>query len=113
MERNVFIADPTTAGFDQLEFGYYVAIIQEFKSGPIAGFRFDSYNPNSDFLDRQAGKLIPITETVSTYAPLVGFQVPHRARLVLEYDVIRDALARNTAGVPTHKANNTFTVRLQ
>ena len=113
MDRNVFIADPITAGFDQREFGYYVAIIQEFKSGPIAGFRFDSYNPNSDFLDRQAGKLIPVTETVSTYAPLIGFQIPHRARLVLEYDVIRDALARNTAGVPTDKANNTFTVRLQ
>jgi hypothetical protein len=113
MDRNVFIADPITAGFDQREFGYYVALIQEFKSGPIVGFRYDSYNPNSDFLDRQAGTLVPTTETVSTYAPLVGFQVPHRARLVLEYDVIRDAMARNTAGVPTDKANNIWTLRLQ
>jgi hypothetical protein len=113
MDRNVFIADPVTAGFAQREFGWYVALIQEFKQGPLAGFRVDSFNPNSDFLDRQAGKLIPTTETVTTYAPLVGFQIPHRARLILEYDVIRDAMARNTAGVPTDKANNIWTLRLQ
>jgi hypothetical protein len=113
MDRNVFVADPVTAGFAQREFGWYIALIQEFKQGPLAGFRVDSFNPNSDFLDRQAGKLIPTTETVTTYAPLVGFQIPHRARLILEYDVIRDAMARNTAGVPTDKANNIWTLRLQ
>jgi Phosphate-selective porin O and P len=113
MDRNVFIADPITASFDQREFGYYVAVIHEFKQGPIVGFRFDSFNPNSDFLNRQAGKLVPTSETVTTYAPLVGFQVPHRARLIAEYDVIRDAMAINSAGVPTDKANNIFTVRLQ
>ena len=47
------------------------------------------------------------------YAPLIGFQVQHRARLVAEYDVIRDAMAINSAGVPTDKKNNIFTVRLQ
>ena len=56
---------------------------------------------------------MPITETVTTYSPLVGFQVPHRARLVLEYDVIHDAMARDSAGVPTDKRNNIVTVRLQ
>jgi hypothetical protein len=113
MDRNVFIADPVTTGFDQREFGYYISLIQEFRFGGIAGFRYDSFNPNSDFLDRQAGKLVPTTETVSTYSPLIGFQVPHRARLILEYDVIRDAMARNSAGVPTDRANNTWTLRLQ
>jgi phosphate-selective porin len=113
MDRNVFIADPITAGFAQREFGWYVLVSQEFKQGPIAAFRIDSYNPNSDFLDRQAGVLIPTTETVTTYSPLIGFQVPHRARVVLEYDVIRDAMARNTAGVPTDKANNIWTLRFQ
>jgi hypothetical protein len=113
MDRNVFVADPITASFDQREFGYYIALIHEFKQGPIAGFRFDSYDPNSDFLNRKAGKLVPTSETVTTYAPLVGFQVPHRARLVAEYDVIRDAMAINSVGVPTDKKNNIFTVRLQ
>lgn len=113
MDRNVFVADPITASFDQREFGWYVALYQEFKQGPIAGIRIDSYNPNSDFLNRQAGKLVPTSETVTTYAPLIGFQVPHRARLVAEYDVIRDAMAINTSGVPTDKKNNIFTIRLQ
>ena len=113
MDRNVFIADPVTTGFDQREFGYYVAFIQEFRQGLIVGFRFDSYNPNSDFLDRQQGTLVPSTETVQTYAPLIGFQVPHRARIVAEYDVIRDAMGRDASGVPIDKSNNTFTLRLQ
>ncbi len=113
MDRNVFVADPITASFDQREFGWYIALYQEFKQGPIAGFRIDSYNPNSDFLNLQKGKLVPTSETVTTYAPLIGFQVQHRARLVAEYDVIRDAMAINSAGVPTDKKNNIFTVRLQ
>ncbi len=113
MDRNVFIADPVTTSLDQRELGYYLSIVQEFPHGAIAGFRFDSYNPNSDFLDSQAGKLIPTSETVNTFSPLIGFQVPHRARLVLEYDVIRDAMARDGAGVPTDKKNNTWTLRMQ
>ncbi|HEY3255373.1 MAG TPA: hypothetical protein VGJ91_15550 [Polyangiaceae bacterium] len=113
MDRNVFIADPVTAGVDQRELGYYIAVVQEFPQGPIAGLRFDSYNPNSDFLDSQAGKLIPTSQTVRTFSPLVGFQVPHRARLVFQYDFVHDALARDAAGVPTDKKNNTWTLRLQ
>ena len=113
MDRNLFVADPVTLSVDQREVGYYVALVQEFRGGPIAGFRFDSYNPNSDFLDSRAGKLVPTSQTVRTFSPLIGFQVPHRARLVLEYDIVRDALARNTAGVPTDRKNNVWTLRLQ
>jgi len=113
MDRNVFVADPVTTSVDQRELGYYVALVQEFRGGPIAGFRFDSYNPNSDFLDSQAGKLIPTSQTVRTFSPLVGFQVPHRARLVFQYDFVHDALARDAAGVPTDKKNNVWTLRLQ
>ena len=113
MDRNVFVADPVTTSVDQREVGYYIALVQEFRGGPIAGFRFDSYNPNSDFLDSRAGKLVPTSQTIKTFSPLVGFQVPHRARLVLEYDIIRDALARNAAGVPTDRKNNVWTLRLQ
>ncbi len=113
MDRNVFVADPTTNGFDEREFGYYIALYHEFKQGPIAGFRYDAYNPNSDFLDSRRGTLIPTSETINTYSPLVGFQVPHRARLVAQYDIIRDAAARNTAGVPVDRKNNVWTIRLQ
>src|SRR6188768_97010 len=113
MDRNLFIADPVTTSLDQRELGYYIAVVQEFRGGPIAGLRFDSYNPNSDFLDSQAGKLVPTSQTERTFSPVVGFQVPHRARLVFQYDFIHDALARDEAGVPTDKKNNTWTLRLQ
>jgi hypothetical protein len=113
MDRNTFIADPVTTGIDAREFGWYLSLYQEFKQGPIAGFRVDQYNPNADFADSRAGKVIPLTETITTYAPLIGFQVPHKARLVAEWDIIRDSLARNTAGVPVDRKNNIFTIRLQ
>jgi len=114
MDRNVFIADPITTGYDERELGGYVSLIEEFAFGMIAGFRYDTYNPDSDFLDSsRLGKFIPSSETVTTYAPLLGFQFPHHARLVAEYDFIQDALARDAEGVPTDKKNNIFTVRLQ
>ena len=113
MDRNVFIADPTSGGFDLREVGYYISLYHEFKSGPIAGFRFDQYNPNSDFIDTRRGNPVPQTETVTTYSPLLGFQVAHQARLVAEYDIIRDSMARNSLGVPVDKKNNVVTLRLQ
>ena len=113
MDRNVFIADPTTSGFDVRELGYYISAYHEFSAGPIVGFRFDQYNPNSDFIDSRRGKTVPQTETVTTYAPLLGFQVPHKARLVAEYDIVRDSMARTEAGVPADRKNNIITVRLE
>ena len=113
MDRNVFIADPVTTSVDKRELGYYVAVVQQFPGGPIAGLRFDSYNPNSDFLDSQAGKLIPTSQTVRTISPVIGFQIPQRARLTFQYDFIHDALARDAAAVPTDKKNNIWTLRLQ
>lgn len=113
MDRNVFIADPTTSGFDARELGYYLSAYQEFNWGGIAGFRFDQYNPNSDFIDSRFGKSVPQTETVTTYSPLIGFQIQHKSRLVAEYDIVRDSMARDALGVPTDKKNNFWTIRLQ
>jgi hypothetical protein len=113
MDRNLFVADPITTGLDDRELGWYVAVYHECKQGPIAGFRLDQYNPNSDLADARAGKLLPLTETVTTYAPLVGFQVQHKARLVAEWDIISDSMARNALGVPVDKKNNVVTIRLQ
>lgn len=114
MGRNVFVADPITTSIDERELGYYALLVQEFGFGGIAGFRFDTYNPDADFLDdSRKGKLIPSNETVTTYAPLLGYQVPHHVRVVAEYDVIRDAFARDAQGVPTDKKNNVGILRLQ
>ena len=119
MDRNVFIADPVTAGYDIREFGYYAEIYQEFKLAriapvePILGFRYDFYDPDSDVLEKRSGHTLPLTESVSTFAPLVGVQIAHRARLVGEWDIIGDSMARNTVGVPIDRKNNIVTIRLQ
>jgi hypothetical protein len=126
MDRGLFIADPVTLGHTERELGYYVALYQEFGHGsrggydlgsvtlgPIAGVRYDLYNPNSDFLESTAGKIVPRTQTIRTISPLVGLQVPHRARFIVEYDIVHDELARNTVGVPTDRKNNVWTFRFQ
>lgn len=113
MDRNTFIADPVTTGIDARELGWYISLYQEFKQGVIAGVRVDQYDPNADFADSRGGKLIPLTQTITTYSPLVGFQVAHKARLVGQWDIIRDSLARDVAGVPVDRKNNIVTIRLQ
>jgi hypothetical protein len=126
MDRNLYVADPVTLGHDQRELGYYVALYHEFGDGkrggydlggvvlgPIVGVRYDVYNPNSDLLGSSGGKIVPQTETVTTWAPLIGLQVPHRARLLAEWDIVKDELALSSSGVPTDKKNNVVTVRFQ
>ncbi|HTA89564.1 MAG TPA: hypothetical protein VK745_08310 [Polyangiaceae bacterium] len=119
MDRNVFIADPVTAGYNVREFGYYAQLYQEFRLAaiapiePIAGFRYDFYDPDSDVLEKRSGQTLPLTESVTTYAPLIGIQIQDRARLVGEWDIIKDSMARNTLGVPVDRKNNIVTIRLQ
>jgi hypothetical protein len=113
MDRGLFIADPVGASVDSRELGYYVAVVQDVTRHGLIGFRYDSYNPNSDFFDTRGGRLIPTTQTLTTYSPLVALELPERARLVFEYDFIRDSLARNLQGVPVDRKNDTWTVRLQ
>jgi hypothetical protein len=119
MDRNVFIADPVTTGYDVREFGYYAEIYQEFSLPgiapvePIAGFRYDFYDPDSDVLEKRSGRTLPLTESVKTYAPLIGVQVAKRARLVGEWDIIGDSMARSSLGVPIDRKNNIVTIRLQ
>ncbi len=119
MDRNTFIADPVTAGYDIREFGYYAEIYQELALPslapvePIVGFRFDYFDPDSDVLEKRSGRTLPLTETVKTYSPLIGVQIAQRARLVGQYDIISDYMARSAVGVPIDKKNNIVTIRLQ
>jgi hypothetical protein len=56
---------------------------------------------------------------VHTLSPLLGVRLPDdllpgvNARLVVQYDFVRDALARDLRGVPTDLANDQLTVRVQ
>jgi hypothetical protein len=113
LDRGLFIADPVNAHTDLRELSWYVAFTQEITAYGIAGFRFDYYNPNSDAFDDHAGKRLPVSQTIRTYSPLVGLQLRGHARLVFEWDIVRDHLARDTRGVPTDLSNNLWTLRLQ
>jgi hypothetical protein len=112
LDRGLIIADPVLSGTDVRELGYYVAFTQELSRYATIGFRYDVYDPNSDFLDKRGGKLIPTTQTIRTYSPFIGLSLAN-LRLVFEWDIIDDYLARDRRGVPSDLANNLWTLRLQ
>ena len=113
LDRGYFVADPVSMGQDLRELGYFVAFTQEITPYAVAGFRFDYYDPNADATDHRAGKSLPIKNTVKTFSPLVGVTLPKRARLVFQYDIIKDYLGRNLQGVPADLKNNAWTLRMQ
>ncbi|HEU4536479.1 MAG TPA: porin, partial [Polyangiaceae bacterium] len=113
LDRGLYAADPILTGIDQRELGYHAAIVQELGRYAIAGFRTDFYDPNADFLLERAGKLVPSTQTLRTHSPVVGLVLPDRARLVFQYDFLRDHFARDARGVPADLRNDRWTLRLQ
>ncbi len=113
MDRGLFVADPVLTSIDSRELGVAAGITQEITRYGIVGFRFDTYDPNADSRDRQGGKLLPSSQAIRTFSPMVGLTIPDRARLVFQYDLERDKLGRDPRGVPTDLANDTWTLRLQ
>jgi hypothetical protein len=116
LDRGLFVAnpnDPTGPGIDLRELGYYIAFTQEITKYGVVGFRYDVYDPNSDVTDTRRGKILPSSQKITTYSPLAGLVLPGRARLLFQYDIIKDFLARNTLGVPVDFKNNQWTLRLQ
>jgi hypothetical protein len=115
LDRGIFVADPYAAGAvgNIRHLGWYAYFLQDIGRYGIGGIRVDVYDPNSDFLDKRQGKLVPAKQTITTVSPIVGFVLPDRARLLVQYDIVRDYLARDTRGVPIDLKNNLLTVRLQ
>jgi hypothetical protein len=118
MDRGLFLADPFITGSDSRELGYYAGVVQEITRWGVVGFRWDHYDPNADFFDKRGGKLIPTSQAIDTFSPLVGFVLPDpngtdRARLLLQYDFVRDKLARDERGLPHDLKNDVLTLRLQ
>jgi hypothetical protein len=117
LDRGLFIADPyassNSAGAATRELGYYLAFVQEVTPYGLVGFRTDFYDGDSDFVDRRRGQVVPANQSLRTYSPLVGLVLPEHARLVFQYDLIEDSLARDKRGVPTDLRNNQWTLRLQ
>jgi hypothetical protein len=112
MDRGLFPSDPVLLGIDTRQLGWYAGFHHHFQKWALVGFRYDVYEPNADVFDKRGGKLIPFSQKVTTISPLIGFVVPH-AKLLLQYDVIDNRLARDPVGVPTKLRSNTLTLRLQ
>jgi hypothetical protein len=118
MDRGLYVADPISTGLDQRELGFYVGALQEITRYGVVGLRYDYYDPNSNAFDRRGGALVPYSEAIKTISPLVGLVLPDgekgdRARLLLQYDIISNAYARDATGVPTNLQDNVWTVRVQ
>jgi hypothetical protein len=112
-DRGFAPSDPIAAAAPIRQAGAYVALTQELWRYGILGFRASYYDPNSDVIETRADKPLPKTQTVKTFSPLAGFQLPERARLLFQYDFVRDYLGRDALGVPSDADNDQWTVRLQ
>jgi hypothetical protein len=112
-DRGYSPSDPVATTLDARQAGGYVALTQELTRWGVAGFRAAIYDPNSDIIEARAGKTLPKTQTVKTFSPLVGLVLQNRARLLFQYDFVRDYLARDAHGVPTDADNDQWTFRLQ
>jgi len=114
MDRGLFISDPVAASGQNIrQLHYYVAFIQELTQYALIGFRTAYYDPNADIFEFRAGKLLPTSQKIRDYSPMVGLVLPERARLLLEYDIQSNLLGRDSQGVPARYPNNLWTLRLQ
>ena len=114
LDRGLFVADPTLSGIDTRELGYQLSIVQDVTGWAYVGFRYDLYDPDTDFLANEGGRLVPKSQAIKTFSPLIGVQLrDDRARLSFQYDLIRDQLGKDARGVPTDLDNNQWTLRLQ
>ena len=113
LDRGLFVADPIVTGVSIRHFGWHVGAFHVSNRYGIYALRVDAYNPNADFFDSRAGKLLPTEQTITTVSPLVGMALGERFRLTAQYDFVSDNLARDARGVPTDLRNNRFTLRLQ
>jgi hypothetical protein len=113
MDRALFVADPILTSTDSRELAYMAGFTQEVMRYGVFGFRYDYYDPNSDAFDKRAGRLLPYSQRIKTFSPLVGVILPDRAKLLFQYDFQRNFLARDLTGVPANLKSNAWTLRLQ
>lgn len=114
LDRGILVADPTgaigAAGRSYRELGWYAAFMQDLGPHATVGVRYDYYNPDRDANDLQMGVVVPNDPSYSTVA-LVGALRAPSGRLIVEYDINRNHLGRDSAGLPTNLQDNAFTIR--
>jgi hypothetical protein len=114
LDRGILPADPTgeagAVGRSYRELGWYLAVMQDLGAHATVGARYDYYNPDRDAGDRQAGIAVPADASYSTLGLVAALRAPF-GRLIVEYDINRNHLGRDAAGLPTTLADNAFTLR--
>jgi hypothetical protein len=113
LDRALFAADPIKSGINQRELLWYVGLIQEVTDWGFVGVRHDEYDPNLDSTDTKQGATVPVDSTIATTSLILGGRLPGIARLSLQYDLVRDKLARDDRGVPADLKNDQLTLRAQ
>ncbi len=117
MDRALYLSDPVLLGRDTRQTGHVVGFTHEVGHGTfvsVFGLRMDYYNPDSDDADVQGTiRVQPYDRSIRTWSPLLGFELEKRARLLFQYDLVRDKLGRDESGVPIDLKNDRMTLRLQ
>lgn len=112
-DRALFVSDPVALGSDVRQLGAYASLTQDVTEYGILGFRVATYDANLDFFEERRGDFVPRARDFLTLSPVVGLVLPGRARLVFQYDFVRDHLARDAVGIPTDADNDQLGARLQ
>jgi hypothetical protein len=112
LDRGLLVSDPILSGADIRQLILSLAAVQQISDYGLVGFRAAYYDPNSDLFEQRAGIFHIKDESFWVFSPTVGFTLPH-GRLVGQYDIVADHLARDDRGVPTNAKNNQLTLRLQ
>ncbi len=113
LDRSLFVADPAAIGRNLREIAFLAGVTQEITKYGFVGFRADGYNPDLDSTTSERGLVLVTSQTITTLAPIIGLQLPGRARLTFEYDYVINLLGRTSAGVPTQLDDNDWILRLQ
>ncbi len=117
LDRSVAPADPRLLGADQRSRGFYVQLVQSLFERATLGVRYDLYEPFVDSTDVQGGRTVKSRRAFQTWTFAAGgnyrFTPNVRARVLLEYELQRNSLGRDEAGLPAPLANDTIRARLE
>jgi hypothetical protein len=113
LDRALYPADPVAAGRDLRELGWYVAATQQLTRWAAFGIRYDRYDPDADRTEKVAASIVPRDLTLSTLALAAAVMYAPYARLTLEWDHNRNALARTASGAPATLGADQVTFRAQ
>lgn len=111
-DRGLLVADPVTSGIDVRQVGASASLSQQVTKWGYVGFRAGFYDPNSDLFESRKGRILPRSQEIWTFSPVVGASV-ESARISVQYDFVKDSLARDKQGVPTDAKNDQLTARLE